>query len=525
YLRYPMRYIISVLLLFFTSLGSYAGLDESNQLLLDSLETCLKNLDQMRDTRAQQYRQLKREYRRLPRGRKRAELAFEIGQRHIIDNIDSAIVYLNLAYSDARQLDDKEMSERLKLRLLPLLPYSGISKEAVELFENINPDELPDSLRPDYWRAACEIYHSIQIPYPKGPYKTAYMRKTLTAIDSLLRYYPKESDIRPYLNAYSFYIENQPDLATAHFVNAIPALKGHPELLDFAYKMVADHYKDKPMHRQTHINYLLLRAINTLSRGLVRAETLAPLGEVLIQEGYNTAGKECLTLAIETPDESYTCAYEALDQAYYSQLLNSTVRSSRRFELTVIAIMLLIIILLATLNILSRRKSARISAELDSSRRLERELTDESIRTNHTLISLTFLSLQQVHEYNIHILRKLKAGQVKDLYADVEKGIFRQTLREKFFEEFDTDFLEDFPGFIDKLNQLFLPERRIAYVPGDSLSPELRIAAFMRLGVNDSARLAQVLNLSLNTIYTYRNRLRGRAADRENFEKNILKII
>lgn len=520
-----MRYIISIIILLFASGLSYAGLDESNLKLLDSLNRCLGQLDEMRDMRARQYCRLKREYRQLPRGPKRVKLAFEIGQRHIIDDIDSAVVYLNLAYSDARQLDDKQMTERLKLRLLPLLPYSGITKEAIDLFEGINPDELSDSLKPDYWRAACEIYHSVQIPYPRGPYKTAYLRKTLAAIDSMLRYYPKDSDIRPYLNAYTFYIENQPDLAAAHFVSAIPALKGHPELLDFAYKMVADHYKNKPMHRQTHINYLLHRAINTLSQGLVRAETLAPLGEALIKEGYTSVGKECLTLAIETPDASYTCAYDAPDRAYYSQLLNSTVRSTRRIELAIIAVILCIIILLATVVVHTRKKSALCTAELENSRHLIKELTDESLRTNHTLISLTFLSLQQIHEYNVHILRKLKAGQVKDLYADVEKGQFRQTLREKFFEEFDTNFQEDFPGFFDKLNDLFLPDRRVEVAPGTALSPELRIAAFMRLGVNDSAKLAQVLNLSLNTIYTYRNRLRGRAADRENFERNIMKII
>ena len=520
-----MKYIISIIILMFAAVMADARLDECNLRLLDSLDICLEKVDELREMRAREYRQLKREYRSLPRGPRRAELAFEIGRRHIIDDIDSAVVYLNLAYSDARQLDDKEMAERLKLRLLPLLPYSGITKEAIDLFEEIDPEQLPPSLKPDYWRAACEIYHSVQIPYPKGPFKTAYLRKTLSAIDSLLQYYPKDSDIRPYLNAYSFYIENQPDLATAHFVSAIPALKDHPELLDFAYKMVADHYKNKPLHRQTHINYLLHRAINTLSQGLVRAETLAPLGEALIKEGYTSAGKECLTLAIETPDASYTCAYEAPDRAYYSQVLNSTVRSTRRIELSIIAVILCIIILLASVVVHTRKKAARCAAELENCRRLVKELSDESLRTNHTLISLTFLSLQQIREYNIHILRKLKAGQVKDLYADVEKGLFRQTLQEKFFEEFDADFLEDFPGFIDKLNELLLPDRRITVAPGTSLTPELRIAAFMRLGVNDSAKLAQVLNLSLNTIYTYRNRLRGRAADRENFERNIMKII
>ena len=36
--------------------------------------------------------------------------------------------------------------------------------------------------------------------------------------------------------------------------------------------------------------------------------------------------------------------------------------------------------------------------------------------------------------------------------------------------------------------------------------------------------LAQMLNYSLNTIYTYRNKLKNKAIDRDNFEKNIMKI-
>ena len=41
------------------------------------------------------------------------------------------------------------------------------------------------------------------------------------------------------------------------------------------------------------------------------------------------------------------------------------------------------------------------------------------------------------------------------------------------------------------------------------------------LGITDTAKLAQVLNLSVNTIYTYRNRLRSRALDRDQFETRL----
>lgn len=56
------------------------------------------------------------------------------------------------------------------------------------------------------------------------------------------------------------------------------------------------------------------------------------------------------------------------------------------------------------------------------------------------------------------------------------------------------------------------------------MTPELRIAAFLRLGISDSARIAHGLGLSVNTVYTYRNRLRGRAVDRDSFERDLREI-
>jgi DNA-binding CsgD family transcriptional regulator len=46
----------------------------------------------------------------------------------------------------------------------------------------------------------------------------------------------------------------------------------------------------------------------------------------------------------------------------------------------------------------------------------------------------------------------------------------------------------------------------------------------MRLGIDDAAQLSRLLGLSINTIYTYRNKTKLRALDRENFEQNVLKI-
>ncbi len=89
---------------------------------------------------------------------------------------------------------------------------------------------------------------------------------------------------------------------------------------------------------------------------------------------------------------------------------------------------------------------------------------------------------------------------------------------------FDSAFIHIYPDFVQQVNALLRPDAQITLAPGEVLNTDLRILAFMRLGIEESPRIAQILNYSLNTIYSYRNRLKARAIDRENFEADIMRI-
>lgn len=95
---------------------------------------------------------------------------------------------------------------------------------------------------------------------------------------------------------------------------------------------------------------------------------------------------------------------------------------------------------------------------------------------------------------------------------------------EIFQQLFDTAFLCTYPRFVDRLNSLLLPDKTFPRPAPGQLTPELRVAAFMRIGVDDCNRIARTLGLSLNTVYTYRNRTRQRAADRNSFMADLMKI-
>ncbi|MDE6415407.1 MAG: hypothetical protein K2K68_00055 [Duncaniella sp.] len=88
---------------------------------------------------------------------------------------------------------------------------------------------------------------------------------------------------------------------------------------------------------------------------------------------------------------------------------------------------------------------------------------------------------------------------------------------------FDDTFIHIYPTFVNEVNALMYPDKRIS-VTGNALTTELRILAFQRLGIDDAAKVARFLGLSLNTIYTYRNKIRSRAVNRDTFDNDVMNI-
>lgn len=61
-------------------------------------------------------------------------------------------------------------------------------------------------------------------------------------------------------------------------------------------------------------------------------------------------------------------------------------------------------------------------------------------------------------------------------------------------------------------------------MPG--LNTEFRLLAVIRLGITGNSEIAQFLHISINTVYTYRNRLRNSAkCPPAEFERRIMEIV
>ena len=82
-----------------------------------------------------------------------------------------------------------------------------------------------------------------------------------------------------------------------------------------------------------------------------------------------------------------------------------------------------------------------------------------------------------------------------------------------------------FPDFIDKLNGLLDDGYKLEPRPGELLSPELRIYALVRLGINDSTQIAAFLHYSPQTVYNYRFRVRSHSRiPRDKFPQAVMEL-
>ena len=123
-----------------------------------------------------------------------------------------------------------------------------------------------------------------------------------------------------------------------------------------------------------------------------------------------------------------------------------------------------------------------------------------------------------------HVRNLLKQGKSDQLLREISLSSRSEKLLKDFFRTFDSTFLAICPDFVERFNALLREEARFDPKPG-SLTTELRIFALIRLGVDDSREIADLLHYSQSTIYNYKVAVKNAAlGDRNRFEEEVKKI-
>ena len=123
------------------------------------------------------------------------------------------------------------------------------------------------------------------------------------------------------------------------------------------------------------------------------------------------------------------------------------------------------------------------------------------------------------------VSRLVKTKRYDELNELVKTDSSKEQELDELYVNFDKAFLHLFPNFVDCFNELLRPDEQVQLSTAERLNTTVRIFALIRLGIDDSSKIAEFLHYSVNTIYNYRVRVKnGAKVDRDTFEERVKAI-
>lgn len=133
--------------------------------------------------------------------------------------------------------------------------------------------------------------------------------------------------------------------------------------------------------------------------------------------------------------------------------------------------------------------------------------------------------VDKLEKYRLKVNKMVKNHQYQELYDLSKSTELKERELEELYDNFDKVFLHLFPNFVSDLNSLLKEEYQIHLADSHKFSALVRVFALIRLGIDDSAKIAEFLHYAVNTIYNYRAKLRnGAIGDRNEFEKKVKEL-
>lgn len=438
-------------------------------------------------------------------------------------NNDSAIVYYNHGFTLAEQLHRDSLATAFRLKRATYLPLAAFISEAIREYERVDTASLRGDLRELYFDSGRQLYSYISSFYVNYPiFYESWHKKSMDAQVRLLHLLDKNS-IHYKLNKGEYHFSHQ-EYSKAKVVleDLLDGLSEDNNVYARASHMLADIAKARGEHNE-YVYYLTLSAISDIKGATLEVMSLQELGELLFRLDDVDRAHDYLSTALAS-----AVACHASMRMIQSSSALSVINEAHNVEIEkwkkriylVLGGMALLILLLGGVLFFLRREMRRMGVLQN---RLRRANQIKEIYISQFL-NLCSIYMDKLNQFCNTVNRKIAANKVDDLYKITKSGKFVEEQSKQFYDVFDNAFLHIYPTFVESVNKLLLPEEQIVLKDGEKLNTDLRILAFMRLGIKESIKIAQVLNYSVHTIYTYRNKLKNSAIDRENFEEDIMKI-
>ena len=468
---------------------------------------------------------------------------------------DSAIFYTEQNLKIARKRNDITRINESKLDLISLYIFSSMYIESKDSLKSIDKKTLPDWLLVKYYDCYKLLYSNYS---QNNPYTRSYKATSDLYRDSLLNILDKKSNHYKIVYAEKLYDQQKLNESKQMLQTMLNQTKTDThEKAVLAYALANIYMKEGNTDLQKR--YYAISAICDIKNAIKENASMQALATVLYETGDIERAYDCIRSSMEDAmfSNARFRAYEAsqifpiIDLAYKEKINGKN--SELRSYLMLACILSFFLVLAIVYTYRQMKRVARIRKELYRTNVKLNELNDELQGTNSQLhivnkelseantnlseanqikeayighfLDLCSTYINKLEKYQNTLNKKAVEKKLDELYKMLKSSDMINNELKELYENFDNIFLHLYPNFVEEFNSLLLDEEKFVLKPNELLNVELRIFALIRLGITDSSKIASFLHYSANTIYSYRTRVRNKAAvPRDDFENRVMKI-
>ena len=174
--------------------------------------------------------------------------------------------------------------------------------------------------------------------------------------------------------------------------------------------------------------------------------------------------------------------------------------------LTIVAVLLLIGVI-GILLLRRQNKAIRAAQQTidDMNRRLKEanKLKEELLGT---LLTSRSQYINDVRKYQQEV-KQFAVNRQWNALMTIPKQVDAHVQRATLDRQLDAMLLSLYPTFVQDFNALLRPNEQLIAKKDEPFSPQLRIFALIRLGITQNEVIADILDYSVNTVYTYKTRV------------------
>ena len=539
---------------------------EENRKLLHSLDSLLEQQDLFVRVKEERIKQLKMQYSRVKDVKELYAMNRMVYLEYRVYDADSALHYINKNIQLAQQTNNRTWEVVSLLEQSFVLPSSGLLTEALKAVSDIQPEELPQNLRSEYFGRLCTLYSRLRDYSSENSQLSEHYNNLQKAFrDSV--YLTATPDELRYWNCRAWLYLGTPEIEPVKqaFEENKQTLSNDSRKYSIATYNLSAIYRSEN-NESKYLENLILSAMADIRSVNGDIGSLQEIAEYLFKHGeidraYNYI-LYCSQKAMLFHNRVRIVKMSHLQNQIYKAYQEQSRTQQKRLQASLIAVSFLFLVLIGAFLFIRKqmRRLKEANLKLDSTnqklsvnmdalstahQRLEevnmqlkdlntqlQEVNDQLRESNYVkeeyigyVFNICSTYISKLEEFRKNINRKLKVGQIEDVKAITDSSATASNELKEFYQNFDTIFLHLYPDFVGDFNALLLPEERIELKEGELLNTELRIHALIRLGITDSVKIADFLHCSAQTVYNNRLRTRNKSIiPKEDFINAVKKL-